>query len=222
MWINPDSMRGMAQWSAVVCLATAGCAYEPGSFVWGKDTFPGQRASVGCLDIAIDRRSDLPIGPVLGYQFANRCDHALAVDLGAVAVVGRNAAGIRVGLAPYDPRHEVHPVLLDASSVGTEALAYPAAQALELCVDVSSFVGPGQALWRCFAPVPEPVLSSASDPPARSSSSAGARASTGARASAARPTLTATEQLNPAHGRSPFAVPIIVQRTPQRMPQRTP
>src|SRR5690242_722449 len=98
---------------ALLACALVGCAYTPGSFALAENTFPGQRATVGCLDVAVDRRADLPIGPVIGYQFANRCDHPVTIDLGSVAVVGRGAEG-DVALWPYDPRAELRPVALDA------------------------------------------------------------------------------------------------------------
>src|ERR1051325_10419313 len=70
---------------ALLSCALIGCAYKPGSFASGQNRFPGQHATVACLDLAVERRPDLPIGPVLGYQFANRCDHPTTVDLGSVA-----------------------------------------------------------------------------------------------------------------------------------------
>src|SRR5262249_31046153 len=129
------SSRALA--CALAC-ALAGCAYKPGSFAYPQ-AFPGQHATSGCLDIAVERRTDLPIGPVLGYQFANRCDHPATVDLGAVSVVGRDAAGSELALRPYDPRGELHPVVLDARNMGAESLVYPADRAVsQLCVDVAT------------------------------------------------------------------------------------
>ena len=136
---------------ALLSCALIGCAYKPGSFASGEKGFPGQRITVGCFDVAVERRTDLPIGPVLGYQFANLCDHPTTVDLGSVAVVGRDAAGAEIALHAYDPRAELHPVTIDARNIGTESLAYPANRAIaQVCVDVASFarVGPGQ--WLCF------------------------------------------------------------------------
>src|SRR5262249_59544632 len=61
--------------------------------------------------------------------------------LGAVAVIGRSAAGGDERLAPYDPRAELHPVALDGRSVGTESLAYPADHTMpQVCVDVATLV----------------------------------------------------------------------------------
>src|SRR5947209_6860595 len=69
---------------AVVFAVLADCAYKPGSFAYSDKAFTGQRVSVGCLDVSVERRIDIPIGAVLDYTFANRCDHALAIDLHAV------------------------------------------------------------------------------------------------------------------------------------------
>jgi len=112
---------------ALVPCALVGCAYKPGAFSYSQDRFPGQRATVGCLDISVERRADLPIGPVLGYHFANRCDHAAVVDLGSVAVVGRTAEGAELALRPYDPRAELRAVALDGRNAGAESLVYPVA-----------------------------------------------------------------------------------------------
>jgi hypothetical protein len=143
--LGPALAGGMAGW-------LAGCAYQPGSFDYGRSTFPGERATVGCLDVAVERRVDLPVGPVLGYQFANRCDHALTIDLAALAVIGRNADGTEAVLRPHDPTHELHPVALDGRSAGGEAIAYPADHAVpQVCIDVATFAGQGGAQWRCFA-----------------------------------------------------------------------
>ena len=135
----------------VVACALVGCAYQPGSFKDRDHTFPGQRATVGCLDVSVER-SDLPIGPVIRYQFANRCDHATTVDLGGAVVVGRDGQGAEVKLQPYDPRSELHPVSLDGRNAGTESLAYPSARSLsQICVDLATLVHDGSAQWRCLS-----------------------------------------------------------------------
>jgi hypothetical protein len=129
----------------------AGCAYQPGSFTYSAHDFTGQRATVGCLDIAIERRADASIGPVLDFQFANRCDHAAVVDLGAVAVVGHGPDGGEIALRPFDPRAELHPAALDGRSVGTEALAYPSARAVpQICADAAALVHASPPRWLCF------------------------------------------------------------------------
>jgi len=141
--------------------ALAGCAYKPGSFAYPQNEFPGQRATVGCLDVAVERRTDLVIGPVLGYQFANRCDHPTTIDLGAVSVVGRNAGGTEVVLRPYDPLTELHPVALDGRNVGGEALAYPSDRAIsQICVDVATLVHQQTPKWLCLASTAGTVVGS--------------------------------------------------------------
>jgi hypothetical protein len=141
---------------ALLWCVLIGCGYKPGSFAYPDTVFAGQRATVGCLDVAVERRADLRIeagtGAVLRFQFANRCDHPQAIDLGAVAVIGRSAAGADERLAPYDPRAELHPVALDGRSVGAEALAYPADHAMsQVCVDVATLVHQEPSRWLCFA-----------------------------------------------------------------------
>ena len=143
---------------ALAC-ALVGCAYQPGSFRHAPRGFVGQRATVGCLDIAVDRRADLSIGPVLGYQFANRCDHAALVDLGAVAVVGRDLLATDVALRPFDPRGELRPVALDGRSVGAEALVYPSDRAMpQVCVDAAALAHAAPPRWLCFGAPARPVV----------------------------------------------------------------
>jgi hypothetical protein len=144
---------------ALLACALIGCAYQPGSFAHVPSGPGGQRVSVGCLDLAVERRADLPIGPVLDYRFANRCDHPEMVDLGTVAVVGRSAERGDVPLSPYDPRSELHPVALDGRNVGGEALAYPASrEILEVCVDAATLIHHGSPRWLCFGRAPRPVV----------------------------------------------------------------
>lgn len=153
MKTGPGAAIGQASRKRIVfaLCALAGCAYQPGSFLAPQRTFAGRRTTVGCFDVAVERRPDLPIGPVLGYQFANRCDHVATVDLAAVAVVGRNAGGTDVVLLPYDPHAELHPVAIDARNVGGEALAYPAAHAMpQVCVDLATLGHQATTQWLCF------------------------------------------------------------------------
>lgn len=108
--------------------------------------------TVGCLDVAIHRRADGALGPVLGFQFANRCDHPVLVDFAAMAVTGRDAHGEAVSLPPYDPHREVRPVMLDGRKVGDEALLYVADHTLpEVCIDAAALVHQAPASWQCFA-----------------------------------------------------------------------
>lgn len=153
----------------LVCCAATGCAYRAGSFEHAQQPFAGERLTVGCLDLAVERRADLPIGPVLAYQFANRCDDPRVIDLAALTVVGRAGDGGELALRPFDPRAELRPVALDGRKVGGEALAYPAPIGpggkrmragaeqrviVELCVDLAPLGGGGPPLWRCFGGAP--------------------------------------------------------------------
>jgi hypothetical protein len=139
---------------ALVVCALVGCAYQPGSFSHAPADVAGERATVGCVDLSIERRDDLAIGPVLAFQFANRCDHAAVIDLGGAAVIGRNPQGTDVTLRPYDPHEELHPVALDGRSTGSEALAYPADRAMpQVCVDAATLVHEGAPRWLCFGSV---------------------------------------------------------------------
>ncbi len=137
----------------VVCAVASGCAYKAGSFSHSSTYFAGQRASVGCLDVAIERRPDLAEGgAVLGYSFGNRCDRAATIDLRAVRVEGRTFDGQSAVLLPFDPGGEIRPLLLDGRRAGTEALAYQAdAPLAEVCVDVASLARTAGRQWMCFA-----------------------------------------------------------------------
>src|SRR4051812_29341118 len=125
---RPENCFGDARMRVALVCALVGCAYQPGSFARAPHDFVGQRVTVGCLDIAVERRADLVagpvLGPVLGYQFGNRCDRPAVVDLGAVAVIGRDPQGADAALRAYDPRHEIRPAALDGRSAGAEVVAY--------------------------------------------------------------------------------------------------
>ena len=134
-----------------IALAVAACAYKPGSYQSPSREFVGQRTSVGCLDLAIDRRTDIGSSAVLGYTFGNRCDRPAVIDLAWVNVIGRTAAGAEITLVPYDPKGELQVLRLDGRQVGAEAISYPAPESLgQLCVDVASLAQTRPAQWLCF------------------------------------------------------------------------
>jgi hypothetical protein len=139
--------------AAVLSVALTACAYSPGSFSHFKQEFPGQRTTVGCIDLSVERRPDLTSGgTILGYQFGNRCDHPAVVDLASVAVIGRTVAGDEVSLAPYDPDKEIRSLKIDGRTTGEEAIAYQSNIALaEVCVDASTVSHEGAPTWLCFA-----------------------------------------------------------------------
>lgn len=150
---------------AVFAGALAGCtAYQPSSFTRPGGPisgFVGQRATIGCLDIAVDRRADYDASAVLQYQLGNRCNRAVEVDLQQVPVVGRFADGEEIALTPYDPDLEIQPVKLGGRLVGAEAIAYRTPRpASQVCVDIArierpagerAFAAPPAARWLCFA-----------------------------------------------------------------------
>jgi hypothetical protein len=138
---------------AAAGVVLASCAYQAGSFDSTVRPFVGQRVTVGCLDLAIDRRPDLPNGDsVVSYDFGNRCDHPVVVDLARVAVVGRAADGGRRDLKAYDPDHEIAPMRIDGRAVGGEAIAYSSAVSPhEICIDAATIAHVETTQWLCLA-----------------------------------------------------------------------
>ncbi len=138
--------------SFIVLASLAGCAYKPGTFAHANRVFPGTRATIGCLDIAIDRRVDMGKSAVLEYHFGNRCDKPAMVDLAYVHVIGRTDDGAEHELAPYDPERALMAMPVDGRYAGGEALAYPSDQPLiQVCVDAASVAQRTPARWLCFA-----------------------------------------------------------------------
>ena len=138
--------------AAVLSVALTACAYRPGSFSHYSQDFPGQRTTVGCIDLAVERRPDLTGGgTVLAYEFANRCDHAAPVDFTQVKVLARTFTGEDLELNAFDPEGQIHPQELDGRAIGAEAIAYPSDDRLaEVCVDAASLTHQTPARWMCF------------------------------------------------------------------------
>ena len=135
----------------IVATVIAACAYRPGSYQAPAREFAGQRTTIGCLDLAVDRRADHGSSAVLGYTFGNRCDRPATVDLAWVQVIGRTSGGAEIALAPYDPKRQLKPLQIDGRTTGTEAIAYPAPETLgQVCVDVASIAQQRPARWLCF------------------------------------------------------------------------
>lgn len=140
-----------------------GCAsYDPGSFSYPSRRFPGERVSVGCLDISVDRRADFDGKVVLDYQFGNRCNEPVLIDLLRVPVTGRTVDGDEITLTPFDPNFEMIAMKIDARKAGGEAIAYPTTQPLvQVCANAGALGEPKETRWLCFAgrgeiaPVPE-------------------------------------------------------------------
>jgi hypothetical protein len=130
----------------------AACAYRPGTFARYGQRFGGEPVTVGCLDIAIERRADrTPDEPVVAYVFGNRCARSAVVDFAHARVIGRTDDGREVELAPFDPKHEIRALRVDGRWTGREALAYPAEVAIaQVCVDAASIAHEPRAQWVCL------------------------------------------------------------------------
>ena len=139
--------------AVVLSVALIGCAYRPGSFSHYRKDFPGQRTTVGCIDLSVERRPDLTGGgTVIAYQFGNRCDRAATIDLARAAVVGRTFDGQEMELRAFDPNAEIRAMQIDGRAAGAEAIAYPAeTRFAEVCVDVASIAHVAPARWVCIA-----------------------------------------------------------------------
>jgi hypothetical protein len=136
---------------AVVAATLAACAYKPGPHASSSRELAGQRTTVGCLDLAIDRRADIGSSAVLGYTFGNRCDEPAMIDLSWAHVIGRTADGAEIALTPYDPHGSLRPLELGGRGMGAETLSYPANQTLgQVCVDVASLAQTRPSQWLCF------------------------------------------------------------------------
>lgn len=137
---------------AIGCLASAGACrgYQPGTLTPESS---GEVRTVGCLDVAVSSvRDAAAVGPVAGITFANRCDAAVRVDLGAIRAVGEYYAGERHPMALFDPNREVRPGMLEARAIAREALEYqlptaPASLPARLCLDLAG-IDPAAALDR--------------------------------------------------------------------------
>lgn len=141
-----------------ICLlvATAGCSYRAGSFAALGHDFAGQRLSLGCIDLAVARRPDGPLGAILAYDVGNRCDTPVWLDLASLPVVGHtdNAA---IELAAYDPRGELRRLPIDGRALASETIEYRALLAVpfeDICLDAGRIVGAAPS-WTCVGPAPE-------------------------------------------------------------------
>ena len=75
--------------AAVLSVALTACAYSPGSFSHFQQDFPGQRTTVGCIDLSVERRPDLTSGgTVLAYEFCSETMRTPAQVLGHLQGAG--------------------------------------------------------------------------------------------------------------------------------------
>lgn len=133
----------------LLLLLAAGCyGYQPGSFTHAADPHSSARATVDCLDVAIERGWDAAAsGPIARIAVANRCDRPVELDLGAIRAVARTGDGAMVPHRAHDPRGEIRPALLDGRSVATELIEYRpeagrAPPLADLCFDISALARP--------------------------------------------------------------------------------
>ncbi|CAN5905589.1 hypothetical protein BH11MYX3_BH11MYX3_21830 [soil metagenome] len=138
------------RWILVVVAVLAGCAVKAAS---SSDTTKQvtERSRVGCLEIEVDRRTDLGPAAVMRFAFENHCAQTMSVDLGWASVIGRTADGAEVALVPAKKESAV---TIEGHASGETTLAYgnPAAPAPigQLCVDIASLAQQTPAQWRCF------------------------------------------------------------------------
>ena len=112
---------------AVLVLVGA-CGYRSGSFQGPGGRFSGEHVTVGCLDVGVAATADAAAeGPVIAYEFGNRCDRPARVDLAAVIVRGRTSGGDELELAPYDPDGALRAARIEARRTGREVIEYRAA-----------------------------------------------------------------------------------------------
>jgi len=137
----------------LVVLVAACNYYAPGAFADDEGAFAGARATVGCIDVAVSLSYDRHgVGPVVGFDFGNRCSHEVLVDFTSVRVFAERL-GVRWQLQPYDPQSEIEPTYLDRAQVGHEKILYPERGAFDrVCVDLGAVGGDAAAKrWVCIA-----------------------------------------------------------------------
>ena len=162
-------MDGSALRIAVIAgvLGVPACAYRPGSFrapVVGTE-LRGERATAGCLDVAVLARAPTPTGQVVEVSFANRCDHPTVIDFPALRSTGRDVDGIEHSLAIFDPAGELRPLAVEARIIGREVIELQAVSGTRValtgaCLDVAALARAEQdgARWLCVgAPSAAPI-----------------------------------------------------------------
>lgn len=134
----------------IATAATAACAsYRAGSFEMSGEPFLGERTTAGCLDLAVEvARDAVATGPVVQYQFGNRCDRVATIDLAGVRVTGRTSSGEEVAMVAYDPYGQIRPLPLDARGSGRERIEYRTTRdfsgdVVAVCVAIGSIGGDG-------------------------------------------------------------------------------
>ena len=142
--LPPTGMPSLSR-LCLLLLVLPACAYRPDTLAVvtaGPDA--GQLRTIGCLDFAISPLSDPEAeGPAAELIFANRCDEAVVVDLGAIRATAVLFDGSRLALWPYDPEGELRRATLDARARANENIEYQLPASLQehpqhLCLDISA------------------------------------------------------------------------------------
>jgi hypothetical protein len=143
---------GAARGLVLGSLVLASCAYQPDSFGYARKPFHGYYVNANCLDLAVDRRREANGSDVISYEFGNRCDDPVVVDLAAAKVYGHTRDCSDVELFAFDPLREIRMMRLDGRAVGREAIVYPSGRALaSVCVDAASIAHQSPPRWICFS-----------------------------------------------------------------------
>jgi len=146
------------RWFVALGVVLAGC-YKAASSKTTDTTREIRGNRIGCLEVAVDRRSDLGTTAIVSYAFENRCGQPTRVDLGWAQVIGRTAEGAELALIPTNREAAV---TVGAHEQTEATLVYPnpaAPNAIgQLCVDIASLAQQTPAQWRCFGN-PEAVAS---------------------------------------------------------------
>lgn len=140
---------------ALFGLATlAACSpYRAGSFQGPTSAFPSERATRGCVDVAVSATLD-PVaeGPVLDLYLGNRCRDAVWVDIPRLAMSVYIDEGEELPVAIYDPGEELRPSLLGGKEQVHVRLELEApAESLRVCAQLDGLAstrepGPPQVL----------------------------------------------------------------------------
>lgn len=148
----------------------AGCAYRPGSFrqPLGKAEFRGERATAGCLDVAVLARTSATASQVVEVHFANRCDRPTVVDFPALRSTGRDAEGREHALAIYDPAGQLRPLTLEARVAAREVIELQATSDAGIhltgaCLDIAALARAKDARWICVTSDQPPSIEPAAD-----------------------------------------------------------
>lgn len=151
--LTPQRRRGLL----VLGLALCACGTQSSSL---RARSGGERATVGCLDVAVAAHRDAAIRHAVEVQFANRCDRAVLVDFTALRAEGRGDGGHRFAMLIHDPRGEIRPLELEARTTGREVLEVTSDRAApspaRMCLDVGRIAGSpdGPPRWLCAARIP--------------------------------------------------------------------